>query len=103
MKEILPKTILFILVALALTGCAATTTAPRTKPDAVFTMKSLSAGKKPGHYEVTCASGNQHRVVASHAEQDFQYYYPDKEYYIKYYDLEFTDLHEFAEWVCRNK
>ena len=65
--------------------------------------KFLSPENKKNLYQVTCDNGKQHTIIANHAEQDFQYYYPTKGYYIKYYDIEFKDLYDFAEWVCRNK
>jgi hypothetical protein len=71
----------------------------------VFAMQleHLSEGDGKGLYRVTCNDGQQHKIIADHAEQDFQYYYPDKGYYIKYYDIKFKNNNEFAEWVCRNK
>ena len=65
--------------------------------------KSLSPENKKNLYQVTCDNGKQHTIIANHTEQDFQYYYPNKGYYIKYYDIEFKNLYDFAEWVCRNK
>lgn len=64
---------------------------------------SLAPGNSKNLYQVTCDNGEKHTIIANHAEQDFQYYYPNKGYYIKYYDIEFKDLYDFAEWVCRNK
>jgi hypothetical protein len=66
-------------------------------------VKSLSPVNNKILYQVTCDNGNQHTIIANHADQDFQYYYSDKGYFIKYYDMEFEGLDEFAEWVCRNK
>lgn len=73
--------------------------------NAVFAMevKSLSPGNNKNLYQLTCDNGKEHTIIASPAEQEWQYYYPDKNYYIKYYDMEFKDLYDFAEWVCRNK
>jgi hypothetical protein len=74
-----------------------------TSPVSAMQVKSLSPGNYKNLYQVTCDNGKQHTIIANHAEQDFQYYYPNKRYYIKYYDIEFKDLYDFAEWVCRNK
>ena len=74
-----------------------------TNPVSAIQAKSLSPGNNKNLYLVTCDNGKQHTIIANHAEQDFQYYYPNKGYYIKYYDIEFKDLYDFAEWVCRNK
>ena len=65
--------------------------------------KSLSTGSNKSLYRVTCDNGKQHVAITNHAEQDFQYYYPNKGYYIKYYVIEFKDFYGFTEWVCRNK
>jgi hypothetical protein len=74
-----------------------------TNPASAIQAKSLSPGNNKSLYQVICDNGKQHTIIANHAEQDFQYYYPTKGYYIKYYDIEFKDLYDFAEWVCRNK
>ena len=74
-----------------------------TNPVSAIQAKSLSPGHNNNLYQVTCDNGKQHTIIANHAEKDFQYYYPNKGYYIKYYDIEFKDLYDFAEWVCRNK
>ena len=66
-------------------------------------VKPLSPGNDKNLYQVTCDNKEQHTIIANHAEQDFQYYYPNKGYYIKYYDIDFKDLYDFAEWICRNK
>lgn len=72
-------------------------------PASAIQTKSLSPDNNNNLYQVTCDNGKQHTIIANHAEKDFQYYYPQKGYYIKYYDIEFKDLKDFAEWVCRNK
>ena len=74
-----------------------------TNPVSAIQAKSLSPGHNNNLYQVTCDNGKQHTIIANHAEKDFQYYYPNKGYYIKYYDIEFKDLYDFAGWVCRNK
>ena len=74
-----------------------------TNPSSAIQAKSLLPGNNKNLYQVTCDDGKQHTIIANHDEQDFQYYYPTKGYYIKYYDIEFKDLDDFAEWVCRNK
>ena len=74
-----------------------------TNPASAIQTKYLSPGNNKHLYLVTCDNEKQHTIIANHAEQDFQYYYPNKGYYIKYYDIEFKDLYDFAEWVCRNK
>ena len=66
-------------------------------------VKSLLPGNNQNLYQLTCNNGKQHSIFASNAEQDFKYYYPNKGYYIKYYDMEFKGPNDFAEWVCRNK
>ena len=66
-------------------------------------VKSLSGKNSNDLYQVTCENDKQHTIIANSVEQDFQYYYPDKGYYIKYYSLELKDVYDFAEWVCRNK
>jgi len=66
-------------------------------------VESLTENNGKNYYQVTCENGMQHTIIANHVEQDFQYYYPDKGYYIKYYDIKFESNIEFAEWVCRNK
>ena len=66
-------------------------------------LKSLSPGNNKNLYHLTCDNAKQHTIVANQAEQNFEYYYPSKGYYIKYYDMEFKSPYDFAEWVCRNK
>jgi hypothetical protein len=66
-------------------------------------IESLTENNIKHQYHVTCKNGEQHRIIANHSEQDFQYHYPDKEYYIKFYDMEFETVEDFARWVCRNK
>ena len=74
-----------------------------TNPASAIKTKSLSPDNTKNLYQVTCDNGKHHTIIANHGEHDFQYYYPNKGYYIKYYDIEFKDLYDFAEWVCRNK
>jgi len=74
-----------------------------TDPVSAMQIKPLTTGDEKNLYQVTCDNGKQHTIIADHAEQDFQYYYPGKDYYIKYYDMEFKSNYDFAEWVCRNK
>ena len=74
-----------------------------TSPVFAMQIKPLSPGNDKNLYQITCDNGKQHTVIADHTEQDFQYYYPGKEYYIKYYDMGFKSKYDFAEWVCRNK
>jgi len=74
-----------------------------TSPVSAMQVKPLSPGYDKNLYQVTCDNKEQHTIIANHAEQDFQYYYPNKGYYIKYYDIGFKGLYDFAEWVCRNK
>ena len=72
-------------------------------PVSAMQVKPLSQGYDKNLYQVTCDNRKQHTIIANHAEQDFQYYYSNKGYYIKYYDIGFKGLYDFAEWVCRNK
>ena len=72
-------------------------------PASAIQAESQSPGNNKNLSLVPCDNEKQHTIIANHAEQDFQYYYPNKGYYIKYYDIEFKDLYDFAEWVCRNK
>ena len=74
-----------------------------TSPSSTIQTNSLSPGKNKNIYQVTCDNGKQHTVIANPIEDDFQYYYPNKGYYIRYYDIAFKKLDDFAEWVCRNK
>jgi len=66
-------------------------------------IESLTKNNINHHYLVTCDNGEQHKIIANHLEQDFKYYYTDKEYYIKFYDMGFKTNEDFARWVCRNK
>ena len=66
-------------------------------------VEPLPSDIKKDRYRLTCDSGKVHIIVANYPEQDFQYYYQNKGYYIKYYDIGFKSLYDFAEWVCRNK
>ena len=66
-------------------------------------IKPLSPGNDKNLYQIICDNGKQHTVIADDSKQDFQYYYPGKGYYIKYYDMVFKRNYDFAEWVCRNK
>ena len=74
-----------------------------SQPASAILAKPLSTDNSKKLYQVTCDNGKKHTVIANHTEKDFQYYYPQKGYYIKYYDIEFKDLNDFVEWVCRNK
>jgi hypothetical protein len=65
-------------------------------------IEPLSSHNGNNHYLVTCDNGREHTVIADHVENNFQYYYRNKGYYIKY-DIEFKGYYDFAEWVCRNK
>ena len=104
MKEVLQKLFLaIILIPPFLSGCVTTSTTSSTRPVSAMQVKSLSPGNNKDLYQVTCDNGKQHTIIANHTEQNFQYYYPTKGYYIKYYDIEFKDLYDFAEWICRNK
>lgn len=104
MKEVYQKIFLLIVVIpLFLSGCVTTSTTSGTSPVSAMQIKSLSPDNNKDLYQVTCGTGKQHIVIANHGEQDFQYYYQNKGYYIKYYDIEFIDLYDFAEWVYRNK
>ena len=73
-----------------------------TSPVSAMQVESLSPDNN-NLYLVTCDNGKQHTIIANHAKQDFQYFYPNKGYYIKYYDFEFKEPYDFAKWVCRNK
>jgi hypothetical protein len=86
-----------------LTGCVATLIALGPVPVSAIKLEPLSAGRNQSLFQVTCDNGEQHTVIANPAEHDFQYYYPNKKYYIKYYDLDFLDRKDFAAWICRNK
>ena len=104
MKEVLQKLFLaIVLIPLFPSGCVTTSTTSSTHPVSLMQVKSISPGNNKNLYQVICDNEKQHTIIANHADQDFQYYYPNKGYYIKYYDIEFKDLYGFAEWVCRNK
>jgi hypothetical protein len=103
MKEVLQKLFLaIVLIPLFISGCVTTSTTSSTKHVSAIQVKSVWPGNNKNLYQVTCDNGKQHTIIANHAEQDFQYYYPNKGYYIKYYDMDFKDLINFARWVCRN-
>ena len=65
-------------------------------------IKYLLQGDNKNLYQVTCNNGEQHTIIFNPAEQDFQYYSPNKKDYIKYYDVRFKNLIYFARWVCKN-
>ena len=90
MKEVLQKTFLaLVIIPLLLAGCAMQSTNSSTNPASVMQVRPLSQGINKDLYQVTCDNGKQHTFIADLAEQNFQYYYPNKGYYIKYYDMEF--------------
>ena len=104
MKEVLQKLFLaIVLISLFISGCVATSTASSTKHVSTIQVKSVWQSNNKNLYQVTCDNGKQHTVIANFAEQDFQYYSPNKGYYIKYYDIDSKDLINFARWVCRNE
>ena len=104
MKEVLQKLFLAIVFfSLILSGCTTKSTTSSPGYDSTLQIKSLSPGNNKDLYQVTCNNGKQHTIIANDAEQDYQYYYPNKGYYIKYYDTDFNDLISFARWICRNK
>ena len=104
MKMTLLKLFLVIVFfSLILSGCATKSTTSSPGYDSTLQIKSLSPRNNKDLYQVTCDNGKQHTIIANDAEQDYQYYYPDKGYYIKYYDTDFKDLISFARWVCLNK
>ena len=104
MKEVLQKLFLaIVLIPLFIPGCVTTSTTSSTKHVSAIQVKSVWPSNNKNLYQVTCDNGKQHTIIANHAEQDFQYYCPNKGYYIKYYDMDFRDLINFARWVCRNK
>ena len=104
MKEV-PQKLFFaiIFIFLILSGCATGSSTTSPGYDSTLQIKSLSPRNNKDLYQVTCDNGKQHTIIANDAEQDYQYYYPDKGYYIKYYDTDFKDLISFARWVCLNK
>ena len=72
-------------------------------PVSAMQVERLKENNGKNYYQVTCENGMQHTIIANHAEQDFQYHYPNKGYYIKFYDMGFKSNEDFARWVCRNK
>ena len=104
MKEVLQKSFLVIvLFSLFPSGCVKTSRTSSTKHVSTIQVKPVLPGNNKNLYQVTCDNGKQHTIIANQAEQDFQYYHPNKGYYIKYYDTDFKDLIYFARWICRNK
>jgi len=104
MKDILQK--LFIAIAIILfflSGCARKPTTSSTKNISNIQIKYLLQDNNKNLYQVTCNDGKQHTILFNPAEQDFQYYSPNKGDYIKYNNIEFKDLIFFGRWVCRNK
>ncbi len=104
MKEVLQKRFpAIVLILIFLAGYMATSAIYSVNYVSAVQTRPLALDNNRDIYLVTCDNGKKHTIIANPAEQDFQYYYPNKGYYIKYYDMEFQDRKDFAAWVCRNK
>jgi hypothetical protein len=102
-KVILQKFLLAIVIILFfLSGVASAFTTPKTKHVSTLDIKYLLDDPEKDHYRVTCNNKKQHIIIFNPAEQDFQYYYPQKGNYINYDNADFNDLIYFARWVCSN-
>ncbi len=91
------------LIPLLLPGYISASTIYGNDHVSAMQVKPISEDDKENLYRVACDNGKQHTIMANITKQDFQYHYPDKGYFIKYYDIGFEDLYAFADWVCRNK
>jgi hypothetical protein len=86
-----------------LSGALAALIAFAACPVAAIEIHPLQREHKQNLYRVICDNGGRHTIIADTGEQDFRYYYSNKGYFIKYYDMTFQDIKDFAAWVCRNK
>jgi hypothetical protein len=104
MKVVLQKLFLAIVIILFfLSGYARTETTSSTIQVSTLDIKYILEDPKKNLYRVTCDNKKQHIILFNPAEQDFQYFYPQKGNYINYEDADFNDLIYFGRWVCRNK
>jgi hypothetical protein len=104
MKVVLQKFFLAIVIILFfLSGYARTETTSSTKHVSTLDIKYILDDPKKNLYSITCDNKKQHIILFNPAEQDFQYFYPQKGNYINYDDADFNDLIYFGRWVCRNK